>query len=472
MTEHNFKTRFTPSPTGVMHLGNLRTALFSFLLASPLEADAKSTFLIRIEDTDASRSKTEYTEKLLADLKWLGMDWQEGPEVGGANGPYFQSQRLEVYENYYQQLIEMGRAYPCYCTEKELQIARRAQLQAGHAPRYPGTCRHLTEAAIAKKEAMGIKPALRFVIPDNEEVRFEDLIQGPKSFQSDDIGDFIIRKNDGSASFMFCNAVDDSLMGVSHVLRGEDHITNTPRQLLVLKALGLSAPQYGHMALIIGDDGKPLSKRNGSQSVESLREQGFFPLSILNYLSRLGHHYETDAVLDWQALGHEFKIDHISRSPSRFDLSQMRHWQKEVILRKDEATLWEWMKASIEDTLPEEKHAAFVHTIKDNIILIEDAKMWANQLFGDKVPVEEKNQAFLDEAGSTYFEAAIEAFEHHGPDKGAVFDHIKEKCGVKGKKLFMPMRVAISGVSYGPEMDKLFALLGKESLIQRMKEQL
>ena len=251
------KTRFCPSPTGLMHIGNLRTALFSALLAQSSE---QGSFLVRIEDTDQARSKLEFTEQLLADLLWLGVSWNEGPGKEQDNGPYFQSKRNDIYEQYYQQLLDEGHAFWCFCSEAELSVQRKAQLRAGQPPRYPGTCRHLTNEQIDKKRAQGIEPALRLRVPDEITIRFDDFIQGPKVFKSEDIGDFIIKKADGTASFMFCNAVDDALMGVTHAMRGDDHITNTPRQLYILQLLGLKAPQYGHTAIILGMDGKPLSK--------------------------------------------------------------------------------------------------------------------------------------------------------------------------------------------------------------------
>ena len=242
----SIKTRFAPSPTGHMHLGNARTALFNALLA-----EAKGgQFLVRIEDTDKERSDDQYTTELLSDLKWLGIAWQEGPEVGGAYGPYSQMLRLDIYAHYYQQLIQEGHAYHCYCNEQELSIVRKAQTSAGITPRYPGTCRHLTAAQIEKKQREGRIPCLRLRVPDEAHVRFQDLIYGMKDFKAADLGDFVIRKEDAGPTFMFANAIDDSLMQVTHALRGEDHLTNTPRQMLLLNLLGLTPPQYGHFPII------------------------------------------------------------------------------------------------------------------------------------------------------------------------------------------------------------------------------
>ncbi len=384
MTSLPFKARFSPSPTGLMHFGNLRTALFNVLLAKAHTAHSPhpGTFLLRIEDTDMARSEQEFTEKLMHDLRWLGLDWQEGPGVEGPYGPYHQSHRHEIYEKYYQQLIAQKQAYWCYCSETELAIARKSQLAAGKPPRYSGTCRELTPEQQQAKVAKGLKPALRFRIPDNEIIEFDDFIQGPKHFVANDIGDFIIKKADNSASFMFCNAVDDSLMQVSHVMRGEDHLTNTPRQLLILKALRMPAPLYGHMPLILGFDGKPLSKRNGSQSIESLREQGYFPIAINNYLSRLGHHFEHEQLLSLDELGKHFAAKNIGRSPARFDLAQLNHWQKEAIMHASDEEFWQWVAPFVAELVGD--HAqAFTTTFKQNCILPTDAKAWAEQILTD-----------------------------------------------------------------------------------------
>ena len=413
-TTSHHKTRFSPSPTGLMHLGNLRTALFNVLLAKRLstESATPATFLLRIEDTDLTRSEKELSDKLMSDLKWMGCEWQEGPNKDGGKGPYYQSERNPIYEKYYQQLINEGRAYWCFCTQTELAIINKSQLAAGIAPRYPGTCRHLTQEQIDAKKAKGLKPALRFRIAESEMVKFEDFIQGEKNFSSEDIGDFIIQKNDDSASFMFCNAVDDSLMDVTHVMRGEDHLTNTPRQLLILKALKLKAPQYGHMPLILGFDGKPLSKRNGSQSVEALREQGYFPIAIVNYLSRLGHHFESEnTLMTLEECGKHFSSSHIGRAPARFDLAQLNHWQKELVLKKSADEIWHWLNPIVKEWVPAGKAELFTQTVMLNIVLPHDAQMLAKQLLTNDFIIEELANHGLKEAGDEFLDALSAAIE-------------------------------------------------------------
>ena len=269
MSEPDIVTRFAPSPTGALHLGNARTALFNYLLARR----AGGRFILRIEDTDLERSTDAYLTALVDDLRWLGIDWQEGPGIGGPAAPYRQSERSTLYADFQERLIVTGAAYPCYCTPSELELSRKAMLAAGKPPRYAGTCRELTAAQRRDRAARGLAATLRFRVHHGAEVAFDDFVHGPQRFATDEIGDFIVRRADGSAAFFFCNAVDDALMGITHVLRGADHLTNTPRQILVLGALGLQAPAYGHVSLIVGEDGAPLSKRHGAASLADLRRQ-------------------------------------------------------------------------------------------------------------------------------------------------------------------------------------------------------
>jgi glutamyl-tRNA synthetase len=278
----NHKTRFAPSPTGLIHIGNARTALFNALYAH------KSVFLLRIEDTDLERSKDTYIQQLKQDLKSLGLLWQQQEK---------QSDRFDIYAKYYQQLQQQDLAYPCFCTPEELALSRKLQRASGKAPRYAGTCTHLSEAETAAKLQKGLKPTLRFRVPRGQRVEFNDLVRGKQQFASYDLGDFIIRRADGTPAFFFCNAVDDALMEVTHVFRGEDHLTNTPRQILILQALNLPIPQYGHISLILGNDGLPLSKRNGSQNIQGLIKEGWLATALINYLARLGHTYTDDNLL-------------------------------------------------------------------------------------------------------------------------------------------------------------------------------
>jgi len=449
------KSRFAPSPTGAMHLGNARTALLSALLAKKMHG----TFLLRIEDTDAARSAHQFSELLQADLKWLDLSWQEGP--------YFQSERQSVYAQYYEKLLTSGDAYHCFCSDTTLALTRKAQLSMKKPPRYPGTCRHFTADESQQRIANGERPTLRFRIADNTVIEFVDLIRGKQIFNSDDIGDCVIRRADGSASFLFCSALDDALMNVTHVLRGEDHLTNTPRQLLILQALQLTPPNYGHISLILGDDGGPLSKREGSLSIETLRASGFLPSAINNYLARLGHHYETNAWLTDVELANQFSFKRVSHSPARYDADQLLYWQRESVARLDHAAFQLWV-GDVLNQIPAEKLELFIETIRQNIIFPKDVVFWMERLLTDDSSYEEDALEVIRTTDASIFSLGVAWIEQHGSDSKLFLQALSEQFSLKGKALYAPIRAALTGVLHGPELARIFLLLGKERLIDRL----
>lgn len=460
------RTRFSPSPTGMIHLGNARAALFSALYAK----NRNGAFILRIEDTDAVRSEEKFVNLLKDDLHWLGIAWQEGPDVDGPSVPYFQSQRQAIYKNYYEKLESAGRVYPCFCSDQELAINRKIQLSRGKPPRYLGTCRKLTQEQIDERLAKGLKPTLRFRVPADTMIEFVDLVKGLQKFNSDDIGDFIIRRADGSSSFMFCNAIDDSLMGVTHALRGEDHLANTPRQLMLLQALNMRTPEYGHLSLILGDDGTPLSKRHGSFSLHDLREKGFLTQAVLNYLSRLSHAYDDQHLLSFDELAEKFHLEKLSRAPARFDYNQLLHWQKEAVLKLDLNAVWLWLGDEIKKHVPTAAQSSFAELMRQNIVFPLDAKKWVNILFGDQLVISSDYQAVLQEAGEDFFVAAQQAIAKHGENLKAVLDELKLILNLSGKKLFMPVRIALTGEQNGPELVTIATLLGSEKMQKRFAD--
>lgn len=458
------RTRFSPSPTGNIHLGNIRTALFSALYAKKHQG----IFVLRIEDTDLERSKELYTEKLQEDLNWLGIHWQEGPKVDGNYGPYWQSQRAHFYQEYYQQLEELELIYPCFCSDQELNLSRKIQLSRGQAPRYAGTCLKLSKEDINARLEKGEKPAWRFKVLKGQNIDFVDLVKDLQQFKSDDIGDFIVRRQDGSSPFLFCNSVDDSLMEISHVVRGEDHISNTPRQLLILKALGLPYPQYAHLSMITGDDGSPLSKRHGSFSIIELREQGYLPIAIINYLARLGHACDSQALLPFDQLANHFNLEKISRSPARFDVNQLLFWQKQAIQALSHDELDRWLGESVLSQVPGAMHTLFIETVRGNIHFPKDALHWAKIFFHEIVNFSNEDKLVLVDAGEQYFVEAEQAFDRHGLNWHEVAEEIKSSLGVNGKKLFMPMRIALTGQKNGPELQAILQLLGLPKIKHRL----
>jgi len=464
MTTTTCKTRFAPSPTGYLHLGNVRTALFNALLARRERGD----FLLRIEDTDRERSRPEYVTALLADLRWLGLDWQEGPDIGGPHPPYAQSERTAIYAEYYQRLEDRGLVYPCFCTPAELALSRKTQLAASRPPRYAGTCAKLNAAEQQARRERGLQPTLRFRTPPGQTVQFIDLARGPQQFASDDIGDFIIRRADGGPQFFFANAVDDALMGITHLLRGEDHLSNTPRQLLLLAALDLPAPRYGHLALIVGADSGPLSKREGHFSVRELRAAGYLPEALLNYLARLGHSYEHEQWMSPAELAKGFTLERLGRAPARYDEAQLLHWQSEAVQRATPEQLSAWLGSAVDGDVPTACRETFIAAVRPNIRFPADAAFWAKRLFGAEWAPGADSQALIAQTGSAFFTHALAAYAEHGAVYQPLIDDLKRRTGVKGKPLFMPLRAALTGELHGPELARILALLPVELVKQRL----
>lgn len=448
-------TRFAPSPTGQLHLGNARTALFNFLLAR----HGSGRFVLRVEDSDTARSREAFTQGLCEDLAWLGIDWDEGPERGGTHGPYLQSQRGALYADFFERLERAGAAYPCFCTDGELELANRAQRAAGRAPRYAGTCRELSAAQRAARAAEGRRASLRFRVPAGRHIEFDDLVHGPQHFLSDDLGDFIIRREDGSAAFLFGNAVDDALMGVTLALRGEDHLSNTPRQRLLLDALALPAPRYGHLPLLVGTDGKPLSKRNGATSVRELREAGYSASAICNQLFRLGHFTSQHELLSMQQMIRTFDVTHLQRASAHFDAHQLRHWQGEWVRSLSPEQALAWLGPMLPGTLPAAQAAAFVAAVLPNVMLAEDVRQWCEVIFGETLAFEEPALQAVQAAGAEFFAAAAGALPAQAAAGQVDLTALRRATGRAGAAFFKPLRAALTGRLHGPELAPLLAAM-------------
>jgi glutamyl-tRNA synthetase len=457
LLEQPLVTRFAPSPTGSLHLGNARTAFFSFLWARK----AGGRFILRIEDTDAERSQRRFHDNLLLDLHWLGLEWDEGPDIGGPSAPYAQAERGDFYRGLFEHLERSAQAYPCYCTAEELELSRKLQRMAGKPPRYAGTCRNLSGAQRAEREARGSRPSLRFAVPSGEVIEFSDAVHGAQRYVSEDLGDFIIRRDDGSAAFFFCNAVDDSVMGVTQVLRGDDHLTNTPRQILILNALRMRVPGYGHVGLLVGADGAPLSKRHGSTSMQEFRERGFLRDAMLNQLFRLGHASDLDGWLPLADMPAHFRADHLGRAPARFDDTQLIHWQKETLGRMTDGEVRAWLGGG-------DSHE-FEQLIRHNVVLPSDAAPWRAVVQGALAPFGTAQQEIIKAAGAEFFRAAIDALPQSSGDLKTLTKIIKERSGRKGADLFMPLRLALTGQTHGPELGPLLKLIPLEIVNERLE---
>ncbi|MCH6268800.1 glutamate--tRNA ligase [Neobacillus citreus] len=481
---NEIRVRYAPSPTGHLHIGNARTALFNYLFAR----NKGGKFIIRIEDTDKKRNIEGGEQSQLKYLKWLGMDWDESVDVGGEYGPYRQSERNDIYATYYKQLLENGKAYKCYCTEEELEKEREEQIARGETAHYSGKCRHLTPEDRDRLEAEGRKPSIRILVPEGKTYTFDDMVKGTVSFESDTIGgDWVMVKKDGTPTYNFAVAIDDRLMEISHVLRGDDHISNTPKQLVVYEALGWEPPIFGHMTLIVNESRKKLSKRDESiiQFIEQYEELGYLPEALFNFIALLG----------WSPAGEEeifaqeefiqiFDAQRLSKSPALFDKQKLA-WMNNQYMKKVE------LERVVELSLP---HLIKAGRVSEN--LSEEEQQWVRTLvsllqekmsFGAEI-VELSDMFFKDEAD--YEEEAkevlggeqvpevlkafsqeldqLESFQAEGIQ--AAMKAVQKSTGQKGKNLFMPIRAAVTGQTHGPDLPKSIELLGREKVQNRIKQ--
>jgi glutamyl-tRNA synthetase len=456
-------TRFAPSPTGSLHLGNARTALLNELAARA----SGGRFVLRVEDTDAERSDEQRLGELLRDLHWLGLEWDEGPDRGGPHGPYRQSERAATYAAAIETLTRQGLVYPCFCTPEELQFERRAQLAAHQPPRYSGKCRRLPADEARRRIAAGAMPALRFKVDAGEGVEFADVVHGPQRFATADIGDFVIRRADGSVAFFLGNAVDDAEMGVTLVLRGDDHLANTPRQILLLQALDRQAPAYGHLPLVLSAAGKPLSKREGAASLADLRATGYLPSAIRNYLVRLGPAAAGEGWLDDAGMAATFDLARVSRAAPHFDEAQLRHWQREAITHASLEELDGWLGERLA-LLPAADRRAFVSAVRGNVLFPSDVDALVHVVTSDELAWSADARTTVAASGCDFFVRAHEAWITAGPDFGTWSKAVRAATRTSGASLFRPLRAALTGATEGPELAPLVALMGTERVARRL----
>ena len=477
------RVRFAPSPTGFMHVGNARTALFNYLFARHHGGD----FVLRIEDTDTERHSEEAVRVIYEALKWMGLDWDEGPDKGGPYGPYRQSERLDIYREFIEKLKEKGLVYECYCTPEELEEMRKEQLERGEPPRYTGRCRHLTEEEKAKLRAEGRKPVLRFKVPEDRVIRFKDLVKGEIEINSRQLGgDFVIVRSNGMPVYNFVVVVDDALMKITHVIRGEDHISNTPKQLLLYEALGFEPPQFAHLPMILGPDRSKLSKRHGSTSVKEFREKGYLPEAFTNFLALLGW-YPKDGkeILSMEELIERFDIKDVNSAPAVFDTTKL-NWMNQVYIRNypiDKLT---------ELIIPYLERAGYdagkfdrkwlervVEATREYFTVLSDAPAYMETFLKDDFEVSEEARKFVEEEAVRlkvieFFYERLKEFD--GELTGEAFKklvkEVGKELGVKGKNLFMPIRIGLTGKTSGVELPILVELLGKERVLKRLENSL
>lgn len=434
-------TRFAPSPTGTLHVGNVRTALHNWLLAK----QAGGRFLLRIDDTDKERSREEYVEAIRADLAWLGL-MPDGEER--------QSARFEIYERAFQKLIAAGRVYRCYETAQELELKRKVLLGRGLPPIYDRAALKLTEAEHAAKAAAGERPHWRFLLNHDQPIEWIDGIRGPQHFDPRQMSDPVVRRADGSWLYMLPSAIDDIDMGISHVLRGEDHVSNTATQVQMFTALGAAPPRFAHEALLVGSEGK-LSKRLGSLGLAELRESGIEPQALIALLARLGTSDPVDPALDATDLAASFNLAHFGRAPARFDEAELARVNAAIIHRLSYAAVAARLPAGMDE-------AAWT-TIRPNLSRLSEAADWWQVVTG---PIEAPAQSDEDRA---YLATAADVLQAVGADWAALTAALKEQTGRKGKPLFLPLRQALTGQDHGPEMAALLRLIGEDAALERLR---
>ncbi|GFN33395.1 glutamate--tRNA ligase [Paenibacillus xylaniclasticus] len=482
MTQQEIRVRYAPSPTGHLHIGNARTALFNYLYARSLGGK----FIIRIEDTDVKRNVAGGEESQLKYLKWLGMDWDESVDIGGGYGPYRQTERLDIYREYWQDLIDRGLAYRCYCTEEELEKEREEQIERGETPRYSGRHRNLTEEQRAAYEAEGRIPSIRFRVPDNKTYTFNDMVKGEISFESEGMGDFVIVKKDGIPTYNFAVVLDDHLMRISHVLRGEDHISNTPRQLMIYEAFGWEPPQFGHMTLIVNESRKKLSKRDESiiQFIEQYDQLGYLPEALFNFIALLGWSPEGEQeIFTREELIQVFNASRLSKSPAVFDTNKLAWMNNEYIKKADVERVVDLclphlrQAGRVSESMTAEERAWVTDLVKlyqDKLRSGSDIVALTELFFQDAVVDEGDAADVLAEeqvpAVLSAYLAQVEAAESFSADdQKALIKAVQKETGCKGKQLFMPIRAALTGQTHGPDLNQTIALLGKQKVVDRLK---
>jgi len=470
------RVRFAPSPTGFLHVGNVRTALYNFLFAR----QKKGAFVLRVEDTDAERSAREYEQQLISDLRWLDLDWDEGPDCGGSFGPYRQTERYPLYQKYGEQLLNEEMAYYCFCTPDELEKERELQLASGGQPRYSGKCRKIAADEARRRKAAGEPAAIRLKVRAGK-VGFRDLVFGPIEVDCSIIGDPILLRSDGSPNYNFAAVVDDALMQITHVIRGEGHISNTHRQILLYEALAWKVPDFAHLSTILGSDGAKLSKRHGATSIAEFRQQGFLPEGLNNYLALLGWSppQQGQEILSLREMVELFSLDRVSKSPAIFDPDKLKWVNRSHLKKRPIPELVELVRPFLIEArrIPAGTYSEKNADIDRFIEMLVDATL--NHL--DTLPhvVTESRLVFefpvgnlarggaLADSVTPEAVSVIESFYRHiEPLQDFDLEHyrqaanaVKAETGQKGKNLFHPIRMALTAEHSGPELDKLIPLL-------------
>lgn len=488
--------RFAPSPTGHLHVGNARTALFNWLFAR----QKRGTMVLRVEDTDLERSEARFEDQLIADLKWLGLDWDEGPDVGGPYAPYRQSDRLAIYREHAERLVREAKAYLCFCSDEDLQKQRDRAMAEGGQPIYSGKCRSLDPADAERRRAAGEAAAIRLRIPEHP-IRFHDIVHGLVEFSNEVVSDPIILRSSGMPVYNYVVVIDDALMKITHVIRGDDHLSNTPKQVALYEALGWPVPEFAHLSTILGADRERLSKRHGATSIANFRDMGVLPEALVNYLALLGWAPSggTREIFSLQELVKEFSLERITPSAAVFDMEKLywlnrqyiKTWPPESV---SSIGLWFFAKAG----LIESSNAAWLSDQRTPVVHVTDeTRIWASKIVGLLAPYVDRLEQLPERASSIFSYGAEAALAN--PDNAEVLgwgntravlarftakileeesaktgqltpeqfkrivNEVKAETGAKGKELFHPIRIVITGSHSGPDFDRLIPILEEGS---------
>lgn len=479
------RVRIAPSPSGNLHIGTARTALFNYLFAKK----NNGKFVLRIEDTDAERTSQEYIDNIFDSLKALGLNWDEGPDVGGPYGPYTQSERFDIYPKYIQQLLDSGFAYECFCTPEELEAEKEEATRNKKPYVYSKKCENLTEEEKAKLRAEGRKPAIRFNIAkaqkafhDTSILEFEDIVKGKLHMDTNLLGDFVIQKSNGAPTYNYAVVIDDMLMKISHVIRGEDHISNTYKQILIYEALGAEVPKFGHLGMILAPDRSKLSKRHGATAVSDFVKQGYLTDALINFVALLGWApSDGEEIKPVEKIAEDFRIHEISSSNSIFEYDKLKwmnsHYIKMLSMDELKQRLMPYLEKYDLSQLTDEQFTRMIEVTREPLVLLSDITDAVSYFFGDSVEVEPQVQTdVLDtetsqEVLKTYLEQSKdwEYTEEILHEKLEAFrGYFKEK-GIKPKVTMWAIRAAVTGRTRGADMTAILAILGKEKVEKRIK---
>lgn len=480
MDNKEVRVRIAPSPSGNLHIGTARTALFNYLFAKKNHGK----YILRIEDTDLDRSSQAYIQNIYDSLKALGLNWDEGPDVGGPYGPYQQSERFDIYPKYAQKLIDAGYAYECFCTQEELDAEKQESIKNKRPHVYSGKCRHLSDEEKEKLRAEGRKPSIRFHVPDSGETKFTDMVKGDLKFDNSLIGDFVIMKSNGTPTYNFAVVIDDMEMKISHIIRGEDHISNTAKQILIYEALGAEIPQFGHLGMILAPDRSKLSKRHGATAVSEFVEKGYLTEALVNFVALLGwspsdgHEIKTlDEIVE------DFRIHEVSSSNSIFEYDKLNWMNGQYIKKMDIKKLAELARPFLSmydlSEMSQENYERMIEVTREPITILSDLVNDVKYFFGQDAEIEPDVQTkILDsEDGQKVLRYVVENeldkwdFEDSEKLHEQLADlraYFKEQ-GIKPKETMWAIRAAVTGRTHGADMVAILQILGKERSVRRIK---